>query len=269
MKQLRLSTLVVGALLGTAPELLAWGGAVHQAVTARAIDTLPGGLKPFYKSHRLEIPTLSLEPSFPAEGNERRFAVDRLLAFPFPEFPRTEGAAQARFGEPLAAIGRLPWLVRESYARLVDAFKAGDKQRILEESDLLAGLVTDLHNPLALTENADGQKTGQHGLWIRFGERFPEALDKGLKLSPDAAHYLDDPNEYAFALIGDSYVWLDNLLYQEDLARRGRTGYGELYYEALAAQAGGILRDRLSHAAGGVGSYWYTAWTVAGRPALK
>jgi len=70
-------------------------------VVRRAIDTLPGGLKPFYKTHRLEIPSLSLEPSLPQEGLERRFAIDRLLPFPFAEFPRAEAAAQARFGDAL------------------------------------------------------------------------------------------------------------------------------------------------------------------------
>ena len=256
-------------LASPARELLAWGAVVHQTVTGRAIDTLPGGLKPFYKNHRLEIPSLGLEPSLPQEGLERRFAIDALLPFPFAEFPRSEAAAQARFGEALARVGRLPWLVKESHARLTQAFKAGDKQRILEESDLLAGLVTDLHNPLALTQNADGQNTGQHGLWIRFSERFPEAVEKGLKLNPDAARFLDDPDAYIFSLIADSYVWVDNLLYQEDLARRGQTGHSELYFEALGIRAGTILRERLSRAAEDVGSFWYTAWTVAGRPELK
>ena len=46
-------------------------------------------------------------------------------------------------------------------------------------------------------------------------------------------------------------------------------GYTELYYEAFEQRARGILRDRLSRAAGDVGSYWYTAWTAAGRPDLK
>jgi hypothetical protein len=250
-------------------DLLAWGGVVHQAVTSRAIDTLPGGLRPFYKNHKLELPMLSLEPNLPPEGQERRFAIDALLSFPFAEFPRNEAAAQARFGEALAKVGRLPWLVKESYARLVQAFKAGDKQRILEESDTLAGLVTDLNNPLALTQNADGQTTGQHGLWIRFGERFPDALGKALKLNPDAAHYLDDPDAYIFSVIADAYVWVDNLLYIEDLAHRGQSGYSELYYETLAQRAAPLINERLSHAAGDVGSYWYTAWTAAGRPELK
>ena len=42
--------------------------------------------------------------------------------------------------------------------------------------------MADLHNPLALTDNVDGQKTGQHGLWVRFSSKLPEAMDKKLNL---------------------------------------------------------------------------------------
>lgn len=261
--------LLLSLALSGAPRLWAWGPVVHQTVTSKAIDTLPKGLKEFYRSHRLELPTLSPEATPQEEGLDRRFAVDRLLAFPFADLPRTEAALQLRFGDAASGVGRLPWLIQESYARLVEAFKAGEKQRILEESDLLAALVTDLHNPLAVTENADGQKTGQHGLWLRFSTKFPEAAQKALKLSPDDAHYLDDPKEYVFSMLNGTYVWVDNILYQEDLAKRGLGGYTTIYFEALAVRAGAIVRLRLSLAAADVGSYWYTGWTVAGRPALK
>src|SRR5262249_37117071 len=159
-------------------------------------------------------------------------------------------------------------LIQESYKRLVDAFKAKDKAAILNESDALAGLVADLHNPLALTDNADGAKTGQHGLWVRFSVKFPEAMEHRLKLDPEAARYLDDPSGDVVAQTAATYVWLDTLLYEDDLARRGREGYTSIYYEALEARAGGLLRARLSEAAADAGSYWYTAWTVAGRPEL-
>jgi hypothetical protein len=255
------------AALSQAGPARAWGPAAHQAATAKAIDTLPGGLKGYYKAHRLELPTLALEPSFPDEGGERRFAVDRLLAFPFSQLPHDEKSFVARF--PEAGVGRLPWLIHESYARLVRAFKERDKAAILGESDLLASLVTDLHNPLALTDNADGQKTGQHGLWVRFGNKLPEAMAKRLELSPDAAVLVDQPERYVFSMLSGAYVWIDNLLYEEELARRGRAGYGEIYYEALARRAGPLLRARLSQAAQDAGSYWYTAWTAAGRPELK
>jgi hypothetical protein len=258
------------AFLPAAPAA-AWGLAAHQAVTARAIDGLPKGLKEYYKAHRLEMPTLSLEASEADEGLDRRFAADRLLPFPFLDLPRTEAALKQRHAEAADKVGRLPWLLHESYARLVEAFRAKDKEKILAESDLIAALVTDLHNPLALTENADGQKTGQHGLWTRFSLRLPEVMQAmgRVKLDPDAAHFLDQPKEHVFSMLNATYVWVDNVLYEEDLAKRGKSGYGEIYYEDLVKRAGPIVRERLIRAADNAGSYWYTAWTEAGRPELK
>jgi hypothetical protein len=256
------------ALLAVAGNASAWGPTVHQAVALRAIDTLPKALKSYYKDHRLELPTLAPEASPADEGLDRRFAADRLMPFPFSDLPHKEAEMKERFGDNGLAAGRLPWLIHQSYERLVEAFRSKDKARILAESDTLAGLVADLHNPLALTDNADGQKTAQHGLWVRFSLKLPDALGKDLDLSPDAAHLLDDPKGYVFAMVNATYVWLDNLLYQEELARRGQAGYTELYYEAFGHRGGALLRALLSQAAGDVGSYWYTAWSAAGRPAL-
>ncbi len=247
----------------------AWGPGAHQRIISEAIETLPKGLKPYYKSHRLEIPSLSAEGSTAEDAPERRFTADRLVPFPFTDLPRTEAALLARYPEDAARIGRLPWLIQESYDRLVEAFRSGDKTRILAESDTLGGYVADMSNPLALSDNADGQKTGQHGLWVRFSTKLPEAMDKRLKMGPEAARFLDDPKGHVFAMATAAYVWLDNLVYEEDLAHRGQSGYSELYYESLERRAGGLLRARLDQAATDVGSYWFTAWTAAGRPELK
>ena len=242
----------------------------HQVTALAAIDTLPKQLKGFYKAHRAEMPSLALEPEFPVRGPERRFLVDRLMPFPFRDLPRSEAEIKSRFGEKAEGIGRLPWLIQESYARLVENMKAGDKEKILAESDVLVGLVVDMHSPLNLTDNYDGQKTGQHGLAVRLMEKLPQAMGRELKASPDAANYLDTPKEYVFSMMLGSYVWLDNVLYLEELARRGKTGYGDPYFEDLARKLGPILREHvLSPAAEDAGSYWYTAWTVAGRPELK
>jgi len=241
----------------------------HQVTVSAAIDTLPKPLKAFYKAHRMEMPSLALEPEFPARGPERRFMVDRLLPFPFRELPRSEAEVKAKFGDKAEGVGRLPWLVQESYARLLDAMKAGDKAKILAESDVLGGLVVDLHSPLNLTDNFDGQKTGQHGLWVRLVEKLPQAVGRDLRAAPDAANYLDNPKEYVFSIMLGTYVWLDNTLYLEELARRGKASYGDPYFEDLARRVGPILKERLSRAAEDAGSFWYTAWSVAGRPDLK
>ena len=238
-------------------------------VIAAAIDALPKPLKEFYKTHRVEMPSQALEPEFPPRTPERRFLVDRLAAFPFEELPRSEAALKTKYGDKANGVGRLPWLIQESYARLVEAMKAHDKQRILTESDVLGGLVVDMHTVVNLTDNFDGQKTGQHGLYVRFTEKLPQWAAHELKLSPDSARYLDDPGEYVFSMMNATYVWLDNVLYLEQLAKRGKPGYGEIYFEDLAKRVAPILKERLSRAAEDAGSYWYTAWTAAGRSELK
>ncbi len=254
------------ALLAGAGPALAFGPIAHQAVAAEAIEALPGGVKTFYKAHRLEMNSLALEPSFPDEGSERRFPIDRVMPFPFLDLELTEKAYVASRGE---SPGRLPWLIQESYARLVEAFKARDRAKILAESDVLLGLVTDFSNPLAVTDNADGQKTEMHGLWARFSLKLPEAMQRRLKLDAEAARFLDAPDRQILWMLVGTYVWVDNLLYAEALAKRGQTGYGERYFEALEVRAGPILRNSLSQAATSAASYWYTAWTNAGRPDLK
>src|SRR5437867_8415550 len=124
--------LVLAAAIALAGgDARAWGPVAHQAVNSHAIDTLPKGLKPFYKNHRLELPSLSPEAVVPEEGLDRRFAVDRLLAFPFADAPHTEAEMKTHYGEAGEKTGRLPWLIEQSYERLVEAFKAKDKNRIL------------------------------------------------------------------------------------------------------------------------------------------
>ena len=131
--------------------------------------------------------------------------------------------------------------------------------------------MADLHNPLALTDNFDGQKTGQHGLWVRFSTKLPEAMDKRPQASArDAARLLDDPKGYVFSMMLATYIWLDNLLYLEELAKRGQAGLRRALLRGPGAARGPLLRSgRLEEAATDVGSYWYTAWTAAGRPDLK
>jgi hypothetical protein len=260
---------VTVAAAGAGTPALAWGPGAHARITDEAIEALPKPLKAYYKAHRLEIPSLSPEATVGEDAPERRFMADRVVPFPFADLPRTEAALQQRFPDEAVKIGRLPWLIQESYARLVEAFRSGDKTRILAESDTLGGYVADMSNPLALTDNADGQKTGQHGLWVRFATKLPEAMDKRLKPGAEAARFLDDPKGHVFSMAAAAYIWLDNLLYEEELARRGQSGYGELYYESLERRAGALLRARLDQAATDVSSYWFTAWTAAGRPELK
>jgi hypothetical protein len=254
------------ALVAPAPAL-AWSDAVYRLVMRKAVDTLPKDQKKFFEAHRFELPTMVPDEDAPERPEGRRFAVDILEPFPFLNVPRDEAGVDARRAG--RTVGRLPFLLLEAQARLVEAFRSGDKTAILREADAVAILATDLNNPLLLTENSDGQKTGQPGLAQRFAVRLPEAMETRLKLNADAANLLDNPRSYVFQTLARNYVWVDNILYLDELAHRGKASYDGIYYESMELRAGRLLSDLLSAAAEDVGSFWYTAWTEAGRPALR
>ena len=257
---------IVLVALGVRVE--AWGPAAHRMVHERAIDGLPKELKGFYKRHRKELPTLAPDLDVPPEGPERRFLVDRLAPYPFLDLPESEEAIQRRYPDA-GDIGRLPWMVQEAYARLVEAMKGGEKVAILEASDNLAGLLLDLHNPLALTENNDGQRSRQPGVWLRISVRLPQTLEGRVKIKPDVAYLVDDPNGFVFSIIRATYVWLDNVLYEEDLATRRSGGRTDLYYDNLLEGLKPLIEIQLNKATRHIASYWYTAWVAAGRPELR
>jgi hypothetical protein len=256
-------------LLGAAPAG-AWGPVAHRQVHTRAIAALPKELRQFFSVHRRELSTLSDDGKGPTEeGQERRFAADRLGVYPFLDLPTTEEQLLRVNGESAREAGRLPWLIRAAYARLIEAYRQRDKAQILDAADQLALLLTDLHNPLALTQNYDGQLSGQSGLWMRVTVRLPEALFGQLKLDADVAHLVDDPNGNVFAILRATYVWVDNVLYEDDLAARHAGGYGAAYFEALRDRLRPLVSERLGAASRCVASYWYSAWVAAGKPSLE
>lgn len=244
-----------------------WSDAVYRLILRKAIDTLPKAEKKFFQDHRFEMPSLIPDEDPPVRPEGRRFAIDSLGIFPFTDVPQEEALMKA--GTDLRVVGRLPFLLLEAQERLVEAFKSGDKARILEAADAVGILASDLNNPLIFSKNFDGQETDQPGLLTRFSTQLAEGMDRRLKLNPEAARLLDNPREFVFGSIARNYVWVDNILYADSLAHRGKASYGGAYFESFELRAGKLLAEVLSSAAADVGSFWYTAWTDAGRPELR
>lgn len=268
MKLKTLSRFALAVLVVLMPgSSFAWSDSVYRLVIRKAIDTLPKGQKKYFQDHKYEMPSLTPDEDPPARPDGRRFAMDLLGAFPFKDVPQDEAGVKAR--ADIRVVGRLPFLLLEAQTRLVAAFEAGDKEKILLAADEVAILAADLNNPLATTENFDGQKTDQAGVAKRLTARLPEDMEGRLKVNPEAARLLENPRDYIFATMVRSHIWVDNILYADGLAYRGKSSYAGAFFEAFELRAGRLLSDLLSSAAADVGSFWYTAWTEAGRPELK
>jgi hypothetical protein len=208
-----------------------------------------------------------------AERMRHWFDLDELDRFPFRNIPRNYEKALAKYGrERLKEAGLLPWRIAELYARLVQAMRESDWKRVPLFAAHLGHYVADGHQPLHTTTNYDGQLTGNQGIHKRFEH---EMIRRHLGQYQDLAAFTQraqrtaDPVGFTFDFLIDSYVWVDNLLRADTLARLGVHGYHDAYYAALYVFAGKLAKLSMAQAATDLGSLWYSAWIEAGQPKVE
>src|ERR1700753_3788650 len=107
--------------------------------------------------------------------------------------------------------GTLPWTIASNYYYLVKAFKAHDTTAILNASANLGHYIADAHVPLHLTQNYNGQLTGQTGIHALWESRLPELFSKNYKLSAGKARYIDNPLSEAFRICHSSFKEVDSV----------------------------------------------------------
>jgi hypothetical protein len=266
-RQKILAMMVLLVTVGWTEPGRAWNEVGHRRAVQEAIEDLPKPLKNFYKDRRDLVMERLTAPG--RIGPRMTFEVDRLEEFPFETLPVNHERAVRKFGEDkLEEVGDLPWKLIESYQALVEAFKEVDTEAIVERSVEVAVYVDELHQPLNISKWGDGESIDQEGMRERFDSRLLDLYGDKLDVDASTAVYLDRPAEFVMSILRRSYVWVDNLLLYDYMARQGVSSYDRFYYEGLWLLASSIVDNRLSDSSKDMASYWYTAWTQAGKPDL-
>lgn len=205
----------------------------------------------------------------PAERWNRFIALDKYGRFPFEALPRTYKAAVAKFGKvKLQTNGLLPWQIGVYSEKLTEAFKAGKWDEARLDAAILAYYVAEAHDPFSTTDNSDGHLSGQTGINERFGATLINRYSSFFPMRPNDAYFIADPTDHAFDACLSAHSWLETILLADHNALRGENSYTDEYYDRFYNRAAAILIRQLSDAATDVGSFWFTAWNNAGRPAL-
>jgi hypothetical protein len=198
--------------------------------------------------------------------------MDAYGVFPFGALPHDHNAAVAKFGRNFVTRnGLLPWRIEEIFDRLVDAFKqtgpyARDDIKLF--SAVIAHYVSDAFQPFHAAVNYDGQLTNQHGIHARFETELFERYQHELHVSPAALAPIQDPREFAFATLTDSFQLVNAILAADRAATQGRMDYDDRYFAALFERTRGVLEARISGAIGAVGAVITGAWIKAGKPVV-
>jgi hypothetical protein len=254
--------------------LAAWGPAGHDIVNTWAIQTLPSEMRGFFEANRRFLVEHANDPDVwmakdRYERNRHYIYMDKYGMFPFVGLPHLFRQAVEKYGAGrLNRDGVLPWQVGEYSLRLTTAFKSHNWDQVKLEAALLAHYVADARDPLHVTQNFDGQLTGQKGLEDRFEIRLLDRYAKFFILHPDDASKIDDPTEYAFQTCLEAYTGLDSIILADLRARRNLPDYTDDYFDRFYSQIGANVMRAINEAARDAGSYWYTAWLNAGKPAL-
>jgi hypothetical protein len=258
---------------------LGWGYSAHRIVTEAAIRDVPGPLGAFLLDRLQLVSDLSLEPDTrlkqddPDEAHRHYFEVDLLLpAGPadVSSVPHDLPAARRKYGDAmLRKTGILPWWIAVRTTALAEAMRRGDADAIIHEAAYLSHYVADLHQPLHLTRNFDGQLTGNDGVHAAF-ERF--LIERGRESfrpapgGPEPLRRIDDPAGWALERAAQVYPSAREVLDADHAATVALKSQGANYWRAFDERAGALAAQRLDQAARATAALWISAWIEAGKP---
>ncbi|MSS73267.1 MAG: hypothetical protein EXS64_17525 [Candidatus Latescibacteria bacterium] len=304
-------------LLASSPAL-PWGAEGHKLIATKAVEVLPLELRPLFEGRLQDLRRLSVEPDelwkdqkqwdahpeWKNRSNWHFLDIDHFhFKYPFREFPRTRPGADSLYAraDSLYAgrgnAGYLPWTIADFYRALVDAYKKGDPEAIIQNAGLLSHFAGDASMPLHATRNYDGLYSGNIKYKVKSGEpgypdrsvheRFELALvdlnlgryGEGIRIVDADRKSLTDILSGAFDFIVESYFQTDRIIAADKVImerlnvltedKKPFDARRDDYYKALDEQVGQLAVDRLKAGAVYLGNLWYSAWLDAGKPALS
>jgi hypothetical protein len=267
-----LSAIVVLAL--TPGQAFAWGANAQKIVVNKAVDTLPPDVRAFFDANRAFLvlhvtDPLEAEAKTPSEKHNHFIYLDKYGRFPFTTLPRVYKAAVAKYGKSkLESTGLLPWQIGVYNAKLTEALKLGRWDEAKLDAAILAGYVSEAHDPFNTTDNFDGHLSLQTGINERFGVTLIDRFSSFFPMRPNDASFISDPTDHAFESCLSAHSWLETILLADRNAHLAGKSYDDEYFDRFYNLTAATLIRQLSDAATDIGSYWLTAWINAGRPQL-
>lgn len=271
-----------------------WGFFGHKKINRLAVFTLPPELFPLYKKHIDYVTDHAVDPDkrrYAVEGEAERHFIDidhyvKEGENPFDVVPKRWYDAVEKYGEDtLKAYGIVPWHLQTMLYRLKNAFEDENLAKILKLSAEFGHYIGDAHVPLHTTENYNGQFTNQKGIHGFWESRLPELFSEDYDLFIGQAEKIDNPMDEIWHIIEGSHYALDSVFgFEIELTnefdsdkkyayeQRGSVlmkTYSKEFSDAYHKRLDNMVERRMYSAIKYTGSFWYTAWEMAGKPDIK
>lgn len=208
-------TIIATVLLFSSLSAFGWGSKGHQIVSYVGAALATDG-QAFWGANLQPMRQLATVPDRvwksstlkPREGYQHFFQVD---AYYTPEqytnivlFPNSYANAVSKFSEStIIKNGTAPWRIRQLYSLALQKFISGDMKAGLEYAGAMSHYIGDISQPLHVTENFNGQFSGNSGIHSYFettvlGDEFATRADvqsraEALLRNPDFLNQFERP----------------------------------------------------------------------------
>ncbi len=277
-----LHNLFIILVLGSSAQC--WSNKAHQDINRAAAQIITENFGDFVRYFNDSLAFHAVDPDLwkqfdPDEGYRHYIDVDLYTSYPFSDLPPAQTQLISKYGKDnVAKWGIGPYYIEEYSENIIDMMKSGAWDAILIPMAALGHYVADIHMPLHVVANYNGQFTGNDGIHFRWEVSMVDALvDTVIPAGP--VYEFNDIFIEGLMIVRESFSVHQQILQADSLARAAQTpevqellsGYTQLpdssdYLEILFRESGELARTRLNQAAQRVASFWYYCWLKAGRP---
>jgi len=164
--------------------------------------------------------------------------------------------------------GILPWATIASFDSLRNCFIRRDWEKAKQFAADLGHYVADGHMPLHITDNYDGQNTGNDGIHSRYESTMINTYSSQINYSGESISVVSNVNQYVFNYIYNNYKYVDSVLIADNYAKTfGSTSTTE-YKQALWNKTKGFTTKLFKNGSHTIAELIYTAWVQAGSPSF-
>ena len=248
-----------------------WGGATHKFINKEAAIHLPRSV-PFFANNIQWISDHAPDAdnrknSDPNESPKHFIDIEDYPEFATHTLSHNYDTLVSKHG--LAFVinaGTVPWAIIWSFDSLTNALRRGDSVAALQFAADLGHYVGDAHQPLHVTSNYDGQKSGNSGIHSRYESTMLQTYNylNQVTVSARQVHSIPVPIDTNFVFILHGNGLVDSILHADNYAKAQDSKYGSTYYAALWQKTGAMTQNQIADASYDLACLWYTAAVNAG-----
>jgi hypothetical protein len=163
--------------------------------------------------------------------------------------------------------GILPWAIMTTMDSLESNFRNNDYHKAMLTAADLGHYIGDMHMPLHLTRNYNGQYSGQTGVHSRYESNMIYTYNGQITYSGDSLIYIDNVADKIFEMINENYTYVDSVLKCDSIAKAfaGNTN-SSTYYSKLWELTKAFTIKLFKNASYRLTCFIYTAWVNANNP---